>query len=120
MMKVFKKGAIIANEGDNDYDLYVVMEGTVGIYKGNVLIKEFNKKGTIVGEMSVILKLPRTATIRAVTDITLLVLNADLDQLMQNNPDIIKKIIKNLAERLRDITDDYYHLAEKIYIDEMK
>ncbi|MFH0733306.1 MAG: cyclic nucleotide-binding domain-containing protein [bacterium] len=120
MIKVFKKGEIICNEGDNNYDFYIVMDGTVGIYKGNVLIKEFSKKGTIIGEMSVILKLPRTATIRAVTDISLLVLNADLDQLMQKNPDIIKKIIKNLAERLRDITDDYYHLAEKIYTDDMK
>jgi len=108
---------IICEEKENNDELYILMEGKVGIYKGNVLIKEFDRMGTIIGEMSVILGLPRTATIRATTDVKLLVHKADLDSLIKNNPDIVKKIVRSLAERLRDMTDDYYYLSEKMYVD---
>jgi len=117
MQRIFKKGMIICEEKENNDELYILMEGKVGIYKGNVLIKEFDRMGTIIGEMSVILGLPRTATIRATTDVKLLVHKADLDSLIKNNPDIVKKIVRSLAERLRDMTDDYYYLSEKMYVD---
>lgn len=117
MQRIFKKGMIITQEKENNDELYILMEGKVGIYKGNILIKEFDRMGTIIGEMSVILGLPRTATIRATTDVKVLVHKADLDYLIKNNPDIIKKIVRSLAERLKDMTDDYYYLSEKVYVD---
>lgn len=113
MNKVFKKGEIISEEGELNFDLYILVEGKVGIFKKNILICEFDKKGTVIGEMSVILKTPRTATIRAITDTTLIVLKSDFDMLMKTNPDVVKKIIKSLAERLKDITEEYYQLSEK-------
>ncbi len=69
--------------------------------------------------MSVILKTPRTATIRAMEDTILLILKSDFDMLMKTNPDVVKKIIKSLAERLKDMTEEFYHLSEK-YLREEK
>ncbi|HPN36819.1 MAG TPA: cyclic nucleotide-binding domain-containing protein [Melioribacteraceae bacterium] len=119
MQKVFTKGEIISYEGELNFDLYILVEGKIGIYKKNILIREFDKRGTIIGEMSVILKTPRTATIRAVENSTLLVLKSDLDLLIKYNPDVVKKIIRSLAERLKDITEEYYQLSEKVLREEM-
>ncbi len=119
MQKVFTKGEIISYEGELNFDLYILVEGKIGIYKKNILIREFDKRGTIIGEMSVILKTPRTATIRAVENSTLLVLKSDLDLLIKCNPDVVKKIIRSLAERLKDITEEYYQLSEKVLREEM-
>jgi len=114
MQKLFHKGDIISNEGELNFDLYILVEGKVGIYKKNILIREFDKRGTIIGEMSVILKTPRTATIRAVENSTILILKSDLDVLIKSNPDVVKKIIRSLAERLKDMTEEYYQLSEKV------
>jgi CRP-like cAMP-binding protein len=119
MQRIFKKGEIISHEGELNFDLYILVEGKVGIYKKNILIKEFDKRGTIIGEMSVILKMPRTATIRAVENSTILILKSDLDVLMKCNPDVVKKIIRSLAERLKDITEEYYQLSEKVLKEEL-
>jgi CRP/FNR family cyclic AMP-dependent transcriptional regulator len=119
MQKVFQKGEIISHEGELNFDLYILVEGKVGIYKKNILIREFDKRGTIIGEMSVILKMPRTATIRAVENCTLLILKSDLDLLIKCNPDVVKKIIRSLAERLKDITEEYYQLSEKVLKEEL-
>jgi len=119
MQKIFKKGEIISHEGELNFDLYILVEGKVGIYKKNILIREFDKRGTIIGEMSVILKMPRTATIRAVENSTILILKSDLDVLMKCNPDVVKKIIRSLAERLKDITEEYYQLSEKVLKEEL-
>ena len=92
----------------------------MGIYKGDVKVAEFKERGTIVGEMSVILDRPRTATIKAEEDTNVIDLNTDLDELIKSYPAITKDIIRSLAERLMNTTDEYWHLAEKVNIDEVK
>lgn len=115
-MKLFQKGEVITREGDTDNEILILVDGTVGIFKGDLKIAEFKDEGTILGEMSLILDRPRTATIKALTDAHLITLSADLYELMKRYPDILKKIIKNLAERLMKLTDEYHELAVKIDI----
>lgn len=103
----YSAGSIIAGEGEAAKKLFFLVEGKIGIFKSNKLITEFDKEGEIVGEMSLILKKPRTAEIRAVTDSKLLEVEGDLDDIVRQYPDISKKIIKALAERLAKATDRF-------------
>ena len=106
-MKSFMQGEIIAKEGDHSRNFFVLVEGTVGIFKGDKKIAEFDKEGTILGELSMILKRPRTATMKAMSVVNLLIIEGDLDDIIQQYPAYSKKIIKSLAERLVK-TDELY------------
>jgi len=104
-LKLYKAGTTIAKEGEQAKKLFVLVEGTVGIYKNNSLITEFNKQGEIIGEMSLILKKPRSAEIRAITDVQVLEVEGELDDIVKQYPDLSKKIIYSLADRLAKATD---------------
>ena len=106
-LKSYVKGEIISKEGDKAKSLFIIVEGKVGIYKNENKIAEFDKEGTIVGEMSLILKKPRSATIKAMTDARLLEISGEIEDIVKQYPDTSKKIIKSLAERLAKNTEDY-------------
>lgn len=99
-MKHFAAGEVIAKEGEKAHCFYVLVDGKVGVYRNNNAIAEFSKPGEIVGEISLILNKPRTAEIRAITVCNMLVISGDIDEIMRMYPDISKKLIKSLAERL--------------------
>jgi CRP-like cAMP-binding protein len=104
-LKSYLAGSSIAKEGEQARKLFILVEGKIGIYKGNSLITEFDKEGEVVGEMSLILKKPRSAEIRAVTDSKLLEIEGELDDIVKQYPEISKKIIHSLAERLAQATN---------------
>lgn len=104
-LQMYKAGTSIAKEHESAKKLFVLVEGTVGIFKNNSLIAEFNKGGDIIGEMSLILKKPRTAEIRAITDVQVLEVVGELDDIVKQYPDLSKKIIYSLADRLAKATD---------------
>jgi CRP-like cAMP-binding protein len=46
---------------------------------------------------------PRSATVRAVTDLEVLEIDSsDLDKLMKKVPSVVRKLLESLAGRLRD------------------
>ena len=61
----------------------------------------------VFGEISTILDRPRTATLKAIVTSEVLYIEESLDQLILTHPDIARKIIVSLAERLTKTTDDY-------------
>jgi len=106
-MKSFMQGETIVKEGDTSKNFFILVEGTVGIFRKGNKITEFNKSGTILGELSMILSKPRTATMIAESYVNLIVIEGDLDEIVKRYPDYSKKLIKSLAERLAK-TDELY------------
>ncbi len=104
-IKTYLANEIIASEGDKDQRIFVLISGTVGVYKKNTKIIEFNKEGTIIGEMGAILDKPRTATIKAITDSELYIYEKSLDEIIKMHPDFATKLLKTLAERLAKTTE---------------
>jgi len=113
-LKYVKKDEILAREGDNDSAIFILIKGTIGIYKNNVEVTRFSQKGTIVGEMSMILNLPRTASIIAVEDSYIEIIKGTLEQIVNLFPDVTANIITNLAERLMNTTEGFYNVSEKL------
>lgn len=113
-MKYYPKDYTLTREGDVDQTLYILISGKIGIFKGDIKIAEFERKGTIVGEMSVILKEARSATIKTLEESHIAVINANLKELVEKHTDVTQKILKNLAERLNKTTKDYWKLAERV------
>ena len=113
-MKIYKKGDYLAKEGEDSEIIFILLTGRLGIYKGSMKIAEFNEKGIIVGEMSAILGEKRTASIKALEDSTVILINSDLDNLIKKYPDMSKKIMINLAERLKKTTEEHWFLASEV------
>ena len=104
----FKKDEIIIKEGDLSFDWYVLVSGRIGVYKGELLMNEFSERGVIFGELSGLLARPRTATMKALEDSEVMMVESSIDEVIRNHPDIANKILISLAERLAKTTDEMW------------
>ncbi|UCF98740.1 MAG: cyclic nucleotide-binding domain-containing protein [Spirochaetaceae bacterium] len=105
-VKTFEPGEVLFNEGEQGDVMFIIIQGEVEIRKqtssktSRTLIT-FHE-GDIFGEMALVEKKPRSATAIAVTPCRTLVMNeALLDNMIENNPDFAKKMIRILSERIR-------------------
>src|SRR5215213_1190613 len=61
-------GALVVHEGGRTGHLYVLIEGRLEVIKGDVVVAAITEPGAVLGEMSVLLDQPHTATVRAAAD----------------------------------------------------
>ena len=110
---ILKRNEIIFNEGDKSDCMYDIRVGTVGIYanygtKEEKLLTELSKD-QFFGEMGIIEGYPRSATAVALGDVTELtvVSKSDFEDYCKRNPEKTILIMKNMSERIRDLTQNY-------------
>ncbi|MCE1190353.1 MAG: cyclic nucleotide-binding domain-containing protein [Ignavibacteria bacterium] len=113
-MKTFRQGEFLAREGEMSKTIYILMTGKVGVFKGSLQVAEFEDKGTIFGEMSSILGEKRTASLKAVSDCLVIDFDKGIDAIIDEYPEIAKRIMVNLALHLKKTTKDYYVLANEV------
>ncbi len=102
----FKANEIIFREGDPGGKMFIVAEGMVEIQKrrshgtGRVVISRFDRGG-VIGEMSVIDGMPRSATVVAVQPTKMFVLSQEgFEDMIANNHELAIKLLKGLAKLL--------------------
>ena len=100
----YQPGDVVIKEGDVSKGLYLLSSGTLEVYKGDELISEMNKPSSIFGEMSDILGRPRTCKVIAKTECVVIHMSKGIDEIISTRPQIAKRIIVNMAERLDDVT----------------
>lgn len=113
-MKNFKSGDFLAREGEMSKSIYILVQGRIGVYKGKMKVSEFTEKGVIFGEMSSILSEKRTASLRALEDSLVIDFDKGIDYLIDEHPDIVKRILVSLAERLKKTTQEYWSFASEM------
>ena len=72
----FKKGEKIFEEGEKGNKLYLVKKGKIKVFKNSKFIREI-KEGNYFGEVALLINEPRSATVIADTDISLLTLTKE-------------------------------------------
>ena len=100
-IRSFKAGEIIFRHGDPAEELYIVKSGKVEIRLGNRLLDTLSEL-SIFGEMALIDHSPRSATVVAATDAT--VVPVDEKQflfLVSRTPHFALNVMRVLAQRLR-------------------
>lgn len=98
---------VIIREGAMDGCLYSLQEGVVEIRKKNVVIAELNVSGTVFGEIGAILGKPRTCSAVAKTDVKVIRLANNIDDIIRSSPILTKMIMSELAERLEKTTIEF-------------
>ncbi len=98
----FKKGQDIFKEGDPGEAMYGIIQGAVLVHKGNTDLAVLRNK-EYFGEMAVLDNEPRSATVTALKDTTLLKLSSDdFYSLLFDKIEITKSIFAVLVRRLRE------------------
>lgn len=97
----FKAGELIFREGDPASEMYVIESGDVEIQSGNHLLDTLGSK-SIFGEMALVDGAPRSATAKALTDVTVVpVSEKQFLFLVSQTPYFALNVMRVLATRLR-------------------
>lgn len=107
---IFKAGDILFNEGDTTYHFFVLQEGDVEIYKkmpdGKKLSLGTVSAGSSLGEFAMLDHLPRSATARAVTNVTAAKVSEEAyKQLIDELPSWAVAVMRGMIARLRATND---------------
>lgn len=95
-------GRTLCREGDSAHEAFVVVSGEASVSIDGHEVQHVGP-GEIVGEVSLIDKGPRTATVVAVTPMHLLVVSGQrFEGLLEEVPGLPVVIMRDLAHRLRN------------------
>lgn len=106
-LQSYEKDQIIFNEGEPGDTLHIVKEGEVNVIINNNILRTMGK-GSFYGDQALISRCPRTATIKANTSVTVLVIKRDslVEVLGTGIEDAIyKNIIKTSLEKTTILKD---------------
>jgi CRP/FNR family transcriptional regulator, cyclic AMP receptor protein len=84
--------------------IFIVVEGRVQVTKGDKPVAVLSER-EVFGEMALLDPAPRSATVKALTDVTLLTIRReDFADIMADRHEIARGVIQVLTRRLRAAT----------------
>lgn len=101
-------GRVLCEQGSIGREAFVIMEGTAEVQRNNRKVATIGP-GTCVGELALLDRGPRTATVTAGTDLKVLVIGArEFAALVDDVPSITHKLMRSLAGMVRDLDTKTY------------
>jgi HEAT repeat protein len=106
--EVFSDGEELCREGEVGDMLFVIVKGVVKIFtERNGIENEIARRneGDVVGEMAIIGREPRSASMKAVGDVrTLCIDQKSFEGLIRERPDVSLAVMQVLSQRLKEAT----------------
>jgi CRP-like cAMP-binding protein len=96
-------GEMLIREDERTGRLYVLINGQVEVVKGDTVVASVTDAGAIFGEMSILLGLDHSASVRAVTPSEVYVI-VDATTFLRDKPELVLLIARLLARRLSAAT----------------
>lgn len=107
--QLFPNQSVICREGEPGDSLFIIVHGTVRVIKGfgkAETILAVRQDGQFVGEMAILESSIRSATLRAATDVRMLVLDgASFKSILRDRPDVAISVLQHMSSRLRELND---------------
>ena len=95
-------GTLLVQEGEPGYLFFVVVSGTASVLRGRRTTGTLGP-GDFFGELSLIDKGPRSASVTCETEMTMLVIRQrDFQTILRSSPRITRKLLASMSRRLRD------------------
>ncbi len=96
----FKEGKELAKEGSQGREFFVIVTGTAEVTRGKKKLRTLSD-GDFFGEISLITRLPRTATVTTLSPVhALVVTDRAFRRLLEGDASIQRKVLAALGERL--------------------
>ncbi|MDD3268929.1 MAG: DUF2225 domain-containing protein [Syntrophomonadaceae bacterium] len=105
------------NAGDPGHEMYIILRGRVGVYLNSIdgfpIMVATLGPGDFFGEMSLLEGMPRSATIGAIEDTIVLIINENnFEQVIAQQPGLAYRIMKGISGRLRQQNDEIKQLKQ--------
>ncbi len=116
VVRTYAKNTVVINEGDYADSLYIINSGRVKVYCSDKAGKEFimntMKAGEHFGELALLDDDKRSASVRTMDKSNFCIIyKEDFNRVLDEQPNIAKVLIRNLARRVRKLTLDVKLLA---------
>ena len=113
IVKHFKAQEYICYEGQPGSEMYIILQGTVGVYVSSAVDVQNEvsrlKAGDFFGEMAIFDDYPRSASCIALEDVICVTVQKEkLQQFIETCPSIAMKIFENLSVRIRRLNYALY------------
>jgi CRP-like cAMP-binding protein len=100
--RTFKSGQDIAKEGEGGLNFFVVESGEAGVFVGGAKVRTL-APGDSFGEVALVDKTPRSATVTAETDMRVWGLPVwSFRPFVETRPTVLWKLCEILSDRLRE------------------
>ncbi len=96
-------GMALIEQGGKTGQLYVLKDGELEVVRDGKHVTTIRTPGAVIGEMSVLLDLPQTASVRAVSEVDFFVIDNAID-VLKTHPDWLLQIARLLAQRVNATT----------------
>jgi CRP/FNR family transcriptional regulator, cyclic AMP receptor protein len=105
----FPAGRVIARQGEVGTGFFIVVEGEARVIRDGVLLAALGP-GEFFGELSVLDGLPRVAQVVAELPTRCLAIASwDFERVLLEHPGLTLSILRELAGRLRSVTEQQHH-----------
>ena len=105
----FPAGHVIARQGEIGTGFFVVIGGAVRVVRDGELVARLGA-GEFFGELSILDRMPRNASVVADVPTTCLALASwDFERVLLEQPALTLTILRGVATRLRDATESSRH-----------
>ena len=116
VVKSFKKNAIVINQDDETYSLYVILSGSVKVYisgeDGREAVLNHQSAGDYFGDLALIDKQPRVASVMTTEASRFMIISReDFMLCLSKNPEIAINLIKPMTSRMRMLARNVSSLA---------
>lgn len=105
--KVYKNGEIIVKEGSISREIYIIQSGKVQVGKSRgstEVVLATLREGEVFGEMSLFDGQPRSATVRALGEARVLVIDHEMFlRKVRSDPSIALSILRQMGMRIREL-----------------
>lgn len=117
--KRVRESDLLFQEGDPGDTFYIILSGSVKVF-----VEKLNKQLTILqagqffGELSLMLGIPRTATVQALEDTLLFAINnKGFEKLLQERPELAEVIVQELGKYQEELSARQQQLREMGLVD---
>jgi len=115
--KSYSDSDIIIRQGDKGREMFIIQKGEAEVttsVDGKEIVLAILTRGDFFGEMSLLEKVPRSATVRAKGDTRLLVLNTGSFLLkIRRDPTFAFDILKRMSQRVRKLNEKVVALVDR-------
>lgn len=102
-VQAFAEGEVLLTEGDAGGALFILKEGSVAVTKNGAEVALVSDPGAVFGEMSVLLELPISATVTALSPVEVHICTNPFE-FFSGNPAFALHTARLLASRLHNAT----------------
>jgi len=112
----FPRNAVVMAEGEEGSTLYVLLEGAVKVYtsdeEGREAVLRIEGPGACLGELGLVDPAPRSASVMTLEPSAfLLISHAALTECLADSPEFASGLLRTLARRVRELTEQVRTLA---------